>query len=176
MLPTHKPEESKLLTAILLRFGLGDSILTTKMGESPVLGSLSEIMKADKPQVIENLTLTVTAVAGIMALALAWNSQDGTIAALRVSYLIYGILFVAGSLAYYTEPRLGSAVLIVALLSAPIVAAMVGFPVWVDGSAASRIGLILGTITSAGIVSAPFLRSRNREQAQSGRCAISTDP
>lgn len=118
-------------------------------------------MQAKRLEVTEHFTLAVTAVAGIAFLALAWNSKDGISVAVRASYVTYGILFVVGTLAYYTKPRIGSATLIVALLSAPVVAALVGFPVWVNGSAASRIGSILGAITSAGIVSAPFLRSRD---------------
>jgi predicted PurR-regulated permease PerM len=123
-------------------------------------------MKAKISQnMVEHFTLGVTAVAGIIFLALAWKSQDGLAVAVRASYFAYGILFVVGALAYYTRPRIGSAILIVSLLSMPIVAALVGFPVWVNGSAGSRIGLILGAITSAGIVSAPLLKSRDNGQA-----------
>jgi predicted PurR-regulated permease PerM len=81
---------------------------------------------------IEHFTLAVTAVAGIAFLALAWNSKDGIAVAVRASYFTYSALFVVGALAYYTKPRIGSAILIVALLSAPVVAALVGFPVWVS--------------------------------------------
>ena len=122
-------------------------------------------MKAETSPMIEHFTLAVTAAAGITALALAWNSKDGISVAVRASYFTYGILFVVGALAYYTKPRIGSAILIFTLLSAPAVAALVGFPAWVNGSAASRIGSIVGAITSAGIVSAPFHKSRDNGQA-----------
>lgn len=122
-------------------------------------------MRAKESHIVEHFTLGLTAVAGIMALALAWQSQDGLAVAVRASYFAYGILFVAGALAYYTTPRIGSAILTVSLLSAPVVAALVGFPVWVNGSAGSKIGSTLGAIIAAGIVSAPLLKSRDNGQA-----------
>lgn len=122
-------------------------------------------MKATRPQMIEHFTLAMTAVAGITLLALAWKSKDGISVAVRASYFTYGILCVVGALAYYTKPRIGSAILIVTFLSSPVVSALFGFPAWVNKSAASRIATISGVIIWAVIVSAPFLESRDNGQA-----------
>jgi uncharacterized membrane protein len=122
-------------------------------------------MKAKTSQIIEHFQLGLIVAAGSVALVLAWRSQSGLAVAVRACYVVYGILFLVGALAYYTKPRIGSAILIVSLLSSIVVAPLVGFPVWVNGSGATRVGLILGAVTAAGIVCGPLLKSRDNGQA-----------
>lgn len=120
-------------------------------------------MKAKKSIIIFQLGLIVFA--GIVALALAWRSQDSLAVSVRVCYAAYGISFLIGSVAYYAKPCIGSTILIVSLLSLIVTAPLVGFPVWTNGSTADRVGLILGEIIAAGIVSEPLLRSYDKGNA-----------
>ena len=123
-------------------------------------------MKTNSTKIIAHGTLGLIAAAGSIALVLAWRAPDGITVAVRSCYAAYGILFLVGSFAYYTKPRMGSVILIVSLLSSIVVAPLVGFPAWIDGSIGSRAGLILGVMTATGIVCGPLLKSReNREIA-----------
>jgi predicted PurR-regulated permease PerM len=122
-------------------------------------------MKTKTSQIIEHCQLGLILATGIVAFVLAWRSQDGLAVAVRACYVAYGILFLVGALAYYTKPRIGSAILIASLLSSVVVAPLVGFPAWVNASGASRVGLILGAVIAAGIVCGPLLNSRDNEQA-----------
>jgi hypothetical protein len=123
-------------------------------------------MKAQTSRIIEHFQISLIVVAGILALALARHSQDGLSVAVRACYTAYGILFLGGTLGYYVKPRIGSAILVASLMSLIVVAPLVGFPVWVNGSTRSRVGSILGVIVAAGIVSGPLLASRDNEQTQ----------
>jgi hypothetical protein len=113
---------------------------------------------------ISFFVIGLTVCAGIVSLFQAWFGQDTLPHTVRVSYAVYGCLFLIGSAAYFIKPRLGAAILVVSLLSMIGVAPLVGFPVWIEASTASRIGMITGCITAAGIVSEPLFNTKKSQK------------
>ena len=118
-----------------------------------------------KASLINHFVIGVTVTAGIVALVQAWFGPDTASNIVRACYVAYGGLFVIGSVAYYTKPRIGAAILVISLLSLICVAPLAGFPVWIDASTAARIGIITGCITAAGIVAEPLFDSSGSEKS-----------
>ena len=121
--------------------------------------------RTNKPSIFSHLVLlfqvTLCAITGVMALIQAWRPGAGTPGVATLGHGIIGGLLLIGCALLVFKPKLGSAILVVTVLSLPVMAALAGgFPVWDGASTASRVWLIVGAIISAGILAAPWLEDR----------------
>jgi len=117
--------------------------------------------KTNNPSALSSLVfhfqVALCAMAGVTALILAWVGTTGVVA---VYHGILGVLLLTGCALLYFKPRVGSAMLVVTVLCLPVMAVFAGFPGWDGATTASRAGSIVGAITAAGILAAPWLEDR----------------
>ncbi len=121
--------------------------------------------RTNKPSIFSLLVflfeVTICAITGVTALILAWRPEAGTPGVATMGHGILGGLLLIGCALLYFKPKLGSAILVVTVLSIPVMAALAGgFPAWDAASTASRVWMIVGVIISAGILAAPWLEDR----------------
>lgn len=121
--------------------------------------------RTNKPSIFSLLIflfqVILCAITGVAALLQAWRPEAGTPGVATMGHGIIGGLLLIGCALLYFKPKLGSAILVVTVLSIPVMAALAGgYPVWDGASTASRVWMIVGVIISAGILAAPWLEDR----------------
>lgn len=113
-----------------------------------------------KVTIIEHFQIILIAAAGIFCLVGVVDSEGGLSAVVRVAYLLYGMAFLVGAVAYYAKPRFGALVLLVSLLSLVLAGPLLEFPQWTSNSPAERSGMVVGTLIAALVVSPRLLEEQ----------------
>lgn len=120
-------------------------------------------MKTQAP-FITHFSIGLIVIAGIIALWLGLTSPDTLTPSHRMCYVAYGVLFLIGGITYYIRPLIGSAILVVSLLSMIAVAPLADLPVWADGTTATKLTIIVAAVLTAVEVSEPLWSQNQRKQ------------
>ncbi|MBI1372073.1 MAG: hypothetical protein GC159_04845 [Phycisphaera sp.] len=108
-------------------------------------------------RMIVNVQLAVILMTGVICLTPGLGVQPGPTVQDQAFQITYGTIFLLGPMLYWYRPFAGSVLLVVTLLSICLVAPFCHLSLWIDASDARRVGLIIGAILTAGIVSDPLV-------------------